>query len=79
MLFDKILITNRGEIACRVVKTVNKLGAVNAQIERKSNGLFDCSVDGKCFTVQSINDGILGCTFVFADSVFNVQVLSISG
>jgi Biotin carboxylase, N-terminal domain len=56
-LFDKILIANRGEIACRIIKTVKKLGAANAQIEHKSNGLFDCSVDGKCFTVQSINDG----------------------
>ena len=39
-LFDKILIANRGEIACRVIKTAKRLGiktvAVYSQADRNS-------------------------------------------
>ena len=40
--FEKILISNRGEIACRIIKTCNKMGIKTVAIhsEADSNGLF---------------------------------------
>ena len=63
-MFDKLLIANRGEIACRVMKTAHRLGvrtvAVYSEADRNAMhvamvSLIENGSDGRCSSVCLIS------------------------